>query len=219
LVLKSGTGNKKLGGKVTKGRYRGMPLYTLTLEEGATCWSGCQNLNRCYGANMPFAIRYNPGPTLEAAIAQDVATLADKHPDGFVVRLHVLGDFYSVDYVKHWAALLDQYHNVYLFGYTHWRAGSDIGDAVTTLVAGFPERAAFLRSDPTETGDLLPGAYTVDHDGRKDLHTLNRPGTVVCPHETGRVASCGACGLCMNGTTGITFIDHGPEQIRKRKVA
>ena len=56
-VLKPST-NKKLGKRVTKGRYAGFPMYTLTLEERATCPSACEHWADCYGNNMPFGHRF-----------------------------------------------------------------------------------------------------------------------------------------------------------------
>lgn len=205
FVLKASTTNKKLGsgGKlIQKGRYRGRPLYSLTLEERATCWPGCPNLAVCYGDNMPFAKRYTPGPSLEAAITTDVQRLSTIHPGGFVIRLHVLGDFYSVEYVELWATLLRDFPSLCLFGYTHWPADHPIGAAVTSLAQWFPDRVAFRRSDGDATTDPLPVAMTV---GRLDPAM---PNTVLCPEQTGQTTSCTTCGLCMNTYTSVSFRDH-----------
>jgi hypothetical protein len=209
FVLKDSTTNKKLGSGgrlIRKGRYRGMALYSLTLEERATCWQGCPNLEICYGDNMPFAKRHEPGPELEAALKADVATLAERHPAGFVVRLHVLGDFYSTDYVAHWASLLDACPQLRIFGYTHWPPGSPIGKAVTWLVQQYQDRVAIRRSNRVEANDPLPPAYTVPRDAEAI------PGTVLCPEQTGRTASCTTCGLCMDLRTGISFLDHSRQK-------
>lgn len=40
-VLKDGHNNRKIGRLVTKGRWRGMRIFTLTLEERPTCPTGC----------------------------------------------------------------------------------------------------------------------------------------------------------------------------------
>jgi hypothetical protein len=208
FVLKDGHTNVKLGRDVTKGRYRGMRLFSLTLEERATCWEGCQNWTRCYGDNMPFACRYEPGPALERALAADVDRLAHgkRTRTGFVVRLHVLGDFYSVDYVARWAELLDQYSALHLFGYTHWRHTHPIGAAVAQLAQRFPERAAFRRSDQTlddvTAGDPLPTATTIS------VHQAIPNRLVLCPEQRALTPSCAACGLCMNTQTPIAFADH-----------
>ena len=205
LVLKVATSNGKLGsgGKtVQKGRFRGMPMYSLTLEERATCWSQCPNLDVCYGDNMPFAYRYEPGEALEQAVATDVARLHSKHPQGFVVRLHVLGDFYDEAYVDHWERMLQETPTLRLFGYTHWPADHPIGQAVAGLASRNATRVAFRRSDPSTTDDVLPGAFTI----AKGDDAVS--GTIICPEQTGKTASCTTCGLCMNSSTSISFIDH-----------
>lgn len=205
FVLKESTTNKKLGsgGKVIqKGRYRGMPLYSLTLEERATCWGGCPNLSTCYGDNMPFAKRYQPGPALETALVQDLSSLSARHPDGFVIRLHVLGDFYSTDYVAFWQACLTRFPALRIFGYTHWPAQHPIGHALTHLVLTNADRVALRRSDGDRQTDFLPVAMTVGRDAPAV------PGTVLCPEQTGQTASCTTCGLCMNGHTSVSFRDH-----------
>lgn len=211
LVLKDAVSNRKLGaGKrvIMKGRYRGMPLYSLTLEERATCWDGCQNWDVCYGDNMPFGKRYQHGPELEGAVTHDVTVLASRNPYGFVVRLHVLGDFYSVPYVQTWDQLLEAHYALRLFGYTHWRHDHPIGKEVARLVQKYPDRVAFRRSDRTSQHDPLPPAMTV---GPKQKAV---PGTVLCPEQTQQTTSCLTCGLCMNNTTGITFIDHSRKALR-----
>lgn len=183
-----------------------MPLYSLTLEERATCHSGCPNLELCYGDNMPWAKRYEPGKQLEAALATDVAALAKKHPDGFVVRLHVLGDFYSAAYVETWAALLDQFPALHIFGYTHWPWEHPIGHAVTWLATAWSDRVAIRRSDKADVNDPLPSAMTVPRTGPA------APGTVLCPEQIGRTASCTTCGLCMDNRVNVSFLDHSKKR-------
>lgn len=207
FVLKEAGNNAKLGKVMTKSRWKGMKLFALTLEERATCWEGCQNLSRCYGDNMPFAHRYKHGPALERALDRDVFTLSSRKQtrDGFIVRLHVLGDFYSVAYVHYWGALLKEYPALRLFGYTHHRHASPIGRAVSDLVHEWPLRTSFLRSDADEADDPLPKAMTVLR-GAEPVE-----GTVFCPEQTGRSPTCATCGLCMGGRVSVTFIDHSRE--------
>jgi hypothetical protein len=56
-VIKAST-NIKLGKKVTKGHLKGARIFTLTLEERATCDSECEHWLDCYGNNMPFGHRF-----------------------------------------------------------------------------------------------------------------------------------------------------------------
>src|SRR5947207_280719 len=117
-ALKSGMYNRKVGRVVQVGKWTGLPIYTLTLPERATCPQTCEHLRSCYGNHMDFAPRMRPGPELESRLAAEVEVLDVQHVHGFVVRLHVLGDFYSPAYVELWAALLRQYSTLRVFGYT-----------------------------------------------------------------------------------------------------
>jgi hypothetical protein len=152
---------------------------------------------------MPFASRYAPGPELDGAISHDVHTLTDRHPDGYVVRLHVLGDFHSTGYVRHWRNLVRAYPALRLFGYTHRRPGTAIGRAIVDLVRAYPRRVSILQSDPVAGRGPLPGAYTLP-----DGVTEPVAGSVVCPEQTGRTESCLTCGLCCNGRTSVSFLLH-----------
>lgn len=205
FVLKRADSNAKLGGnkyRIEKGPFRSLALYALTLQERATCPLTCANWNRCYGDNMPFAVRHQADTNLLKALEQDAAKLATKHPTGFVVRLHVLGDFPSVAYVEFWGLLLVRHPELHIFGYTHWPYSTNIGKAVTALVQEFAPRVSILRSDGDDLADPLPRAMTVE------AHAPAAPGTVLCPEQTGRTKSCLTCGLCMNGRTSVSFIDH-----------
>lgn len=210
FALKTAAGNAKLGNGrnvFTKGRFRGMPLFSLTLEERATCPSSCAQWTRCYGNRMVYATRYNVDEALYAGLRADVAKLSLKYPHGFVTRLHVLGDMVSVAYVEFWRELLEQHPELHIFGYTHREHGTPIGDAVAALVHDFPERVSILRSDGADPADPLPKAVVIDAHA-----TVPAPLTkVICPEQTGKAASCLECGLCTLGTVGVSFLNHGRE--------
>ena len=59
------------------------------------------------GGGPSASLRVQAGPDLEWRLAREVALLSIDHGAGFAVRLHVLGDFYSVAYVTLWRTLLD----------------------------------------------------------------------------------------------------------------
>jgi len=187
--------------RISKGRYAGMRLFALTLEERATCPKSCGNWDTCYGDNSFRSVRWKHGPRLVAALYDDMRVLSARYPQGFVVRLHILGDFYSVPYVMTWVDLLTRFSALHIFGYTHWESGTYIGDTVAQLVKSFPKRVSILRSDGTEN-DPLPLAHTV---GKHDPAV---PGSVICPEQTGATESCLTCGLCMNGNINVSFRLH-----------
>ena len=112
-VLKSGEHNRKLGWIVSKGRWSGFPIFSLSLEERATCPRSCPQWASCYGNHMSQgrAFRYRHGPALEEQLEKELTILCIERQTrrGFVVRLHTLGDFYSVEYVRFWERMPAQF--------------------------------------------------------------------------------------------------------------
>ncbi len=196
--LKSGYNNAKIGKVVTKGKWAGMPIYTLTLEERKTC-GPCGHKLDCYGNKMLFAARQVHGPSLEAALAENLEGLSVDHPKGFVVRLHVLGDFYSVEYVAFWRKMLDTFPAIRVYGYTARRRGTPIGDALDMLFATHVDRFAMRWSDAP-----WPRDATVSVDSAQDAPN----GSIVCPAQTEKTACCATCGLCWDTRKNIAFISH-----------
>jgi hypothetical protein len=137
-LLKKGSSNKKLGFKVSAKKWTGKRLYSLTLVERETCPTSCHHWNDCYGNNMPFAHRFSTEgliPRLES----EIGYLLQKHKEGIVIRLHVLGDFYSTEYVEFWQEMLLRYPKLCIFGYTA-RRGDNIASALWMLNKRFSER-------------------------------------------------------------------------------
>jgi hypothetical protein len=199
--LKPGGNNRKLGCVVGKGRWKGFPIYSLTLPERSTCPT-CQHWRSCYGNHMKNAERFQPGLALELRLAQEVALLDYENPNGFLVRLHILGDFYSVRYVEHWRKLLDRHPTLNIWGYTARRRGDPIAAAVVALAKDHSERFVMRSSD--DECDLPLKTVTIEHQ-------LNKPGddTVVCPAERiDNTATCATCGLCWETTSRIAFVQH-----------
>ena len=100
--LKSGLQRRKIGRGVTKGKQRGWRIYPRTLEERASCPRSCLEWQSCFGNHMHAAERIEHGPALLEPLGLELCDLARQHPAGFMVRLHVLGDFWSTDYVQFW---------------------------------------------------------------------------------------------------------------------
>lgn len=132
-VLVSGVNSRKIGKFVTKGKWAGFPIFTLTLEERRTCPRSCVMWAGCYGNRMHWALRWPAGKEMEGRIQKELAELQDRYPEGFVVRLHVLGDFYSTEYVTKWRKWLYLYPALRVYGYTARRRSDPIGRAVERL--------------------------------------------------------------------------------------
>lgn len=197
-MLQPASANKKLGGGkavVSKGKWRGLPMYSLSLEERATCPRTCEQWRNCYGNNMPFANRIDSSDesSLITSLEAELSGLMTKHESGVVIRLHVLGDFFSVRYVNAWRKWKKKWPNLEMFGYTHRQDSSAIGKAIQKLNA----EGAWIRwsdkggpmsanvDQPSKLGDGIP-----------------------CPEQTGKTASCLTCGLCWSTNKPIRFMAH-----------
>jgi len=193
-ILKPST-NKKLGKKITKGRWKGMKFYTLALVERETCDPNCEHLEDCYGNNMPFAHRFIANKYLTIRMAKELNVLDKRHPNGYVVRLHILGDFYSVPYVKWWNVQLVNRPALRVYGYSRWHPGSTIGDALETVrnkhSDSFKIRFSNRPDDPMSANS----------------ETLTDKG-ITCPVQLDKTPSCGTCGLCWATPKPIRFLSH-----------
>ena len=189
-LLKPGLHSPKLGNIVAKGRWRGMRLFSLTLEERATCPRSCSHWRGCYGNHMPWAARQPQGQELVDGLARELTALSKKHPAGFVVRLHVLGDFYSVGYVDAWRGWMQRRAALHVFGYTAHQPGTPIGDALRALRREQPARWWVRHSDGP----------------RNALRT--GPDGITCPAQTGKSKSCATCALCWTTPQAINFMAH-----------
>ena len=196
-LLKSGHNSRKIGAKMAKGKWKGQPVYTLTLEERATCPRSCKEFATCYGNNMPFAQRIYDDGTLTKRLWGELASIAAENPAGFVVRLHVLGDFSSVDYVEFWREALNDFPALNIFGFTARIPPDPIGVALVRLTADFYDRFRMRFSGADKETDCS--------------EVVERPEDVRwtrCPAETDPDRSCASCGLCMQSNINISFVRH-----------
>jgi|14BtaG_2_1085337.scaffolds.fasta_scaffold03693_11 hypothetical protein len=227
LLIKRST-NVKLGKKITKGKFAGFPIYTLTLEERATCPRSCAHWADCYGNNMMYAYRYAAGPALEAMLEAELSDLQRKHPRGFMVRLHILGDFYSVSYVAKWASWLGKFPALHIYGYTannpfcyptkENQKEREIGQAILSLRTACPDRFAIRFSG---NFDDESGWTANSYDDQRAVAAVQAKQAFLCPTQisktTGKYAQkgeetlvpdCGACGLCWTAKKPVVFITH-----------
>lgn len=215
--------NIKLGKKVTRGHWKGFKIYTLTLEERATCPPTCAHWHDCYGNNMMFATRYEAGPALEAMLEQELKELQSKHPKGFLVRLHILGDFYSVGYVAKWARWLGMFPALHVYGYTANQPDAkntkerEIGQALLSLLNNCGDRWAVRFSGNFDRDTMTANSA----DDTRAMEAVSNKQAFLCPtqisKETGKYAKkgeetlvpdCGACGLCWTAKKPVVFITH-----------
>lgn len=199
-IFKDGHHNSKIGRKVTKGKWKGFPIYTLTLEERKTCPRSCTEWATCYGNNMHLSQRWKHGPDLELYMELELRDLAESHPKGFVVRLHVLGDFYSVAYVRRWHLMMTMFENLHVFGFTaRNHPDGEITQAIAAINREFPDRWMIRFSD----ADMPRMAATVIERGERAPE-----GFITCPQQTGKTLCCATCALCWHSRKSIAFVRH-----------
>jgi hypothetical protein len=197
-VLKSGANWRKIGGTVLRGRWRGFPIFVLNLEERATCPTACRHWRSCYANRMQWLQRMEAGPDLEWKLPREVALLAIDHSH-FVVRLHGVGDFYSVEYVALWRTMLARHEGLRVFGYSA-RQDDAIADALRSLAAEVGWERFALRF--SNSGEPTRSTVTIES-------TRQRPAdAVICPEQVGRTESCSTCALCWGTERRIAFLQH-----------
>ena len=200
-VLKPGSNNKKLGFKITTPKWKGKRLYSLTLVERETCPTSCHHWKDCYGNNMPFAHRFSTIGLLPK-IEEEIQTLSKKHKEGIVIRLHVLGDFMTTDYVNFWERMLFDHPTLALFGYTGREEGSEIGWSIWMLNTRYNERCTirFSRNKAFSEGVQSSNLFAAEEsfEGK----------SFDCPEQTGKLPSCASCGLCWITEKTVRFQTH-----------
>lgn len=196
-VLKGGENSRKLGGVVAKGSWKGFPIFMLTLEERHTCPRSCLEWAHCYGNNMHMAQRVSDDGTLTKRLFGELASLNAKHPAGFLVRLHILGDFYSVEYVEFWRQALIDFPALRVFGFSARQAGDPIGRAVIELIRDEPERFKVR----------ISGAGYETHCSEV-VASADAATGILCPAQADADRSCATCALCWQSDRTISFVRH-----------
>ena len=121
--------------------------------------------------------------------------MARKHKRGFVIRLHIGGDFYSVAYVLWWKKMLETYPNMRIYGYSRWHPDTAIGYALKLLRKKHPGRFK-IRFSNLPSDNLSANSEEITSEG------------ITCPVQTNKTTSCGTCGLCWTSKKPIRFLTH-----------
>lgn len=164
--------------------------------------------HNCFGNKMQWAIRFTPSANFERQLVREVLELNQRHPDGFVIRLHQLGDFYSVLYVHLWQVLLEHAPALRVFGYTaRWE--DQIGHILRKLATEQWERFAMRFSNApsywtrgTTVGVSPPATISIEHPIQTPQDSF------LCPEQTGRTESCATCGACWSTRKRVAFLQH-----------
>ena len=202
-MLKPGGNNKKLGSKITTGAWKDAAIYSLTLEERTTCPTDCDQWDTCYGNNMPFAARYDhTHPMFFTHLEENISDLICKHiwrGQPLAIRLHVLGDFFSVNYVNFWNEFVVAWDMLYVWGYTHHDPRSEIGKALARMNTMDNSYIRFSDSKFTAPMNLQANVIATE----SERHT-----GIICPEQRGIKLSCGDCALCWSANKPINFLQH-----------
>jgi hypothetical protein len=202
-LLIEGVNSRKVGSHISKGPLKGFPIFTLTLEERKTCPTSCHHWRSCMGNSMPFAKRIEHGEAFERRLESEITILQSRFPRGFAIRLHGLGDFYSVEYVQLWARFLKQFRSLMVFGFSaRWERDDPIAMALVPLVmAEWPRFAIRFSNAPIDECSTV----SIEHWKQKPKDAI------ICPMQYGpkKPDSCGACALCWHSKQRIAFILHG----------
>jgi hypothetical protein len=199
-LLKKGSSNAKLGYVVTSKKWGGKRLYSLTLVERETCPTTCHHWNDCYGNNMPFAHRFDQ-ENIESHLESDMEALLKKHKNGIVIRLHVLGDFFSTDYVEFWQDMLLKHPKLSLFGYTGRLKNQSIGKAIWFLNNRFADRCS-IRYSQNASFDAADSTSIYAAEESFEGASFD------CPEQKGKVKDCASCGLCWTTSKTVRFTTH-----------
>ena len=190
-ILKNST-NKKLGKKVTKGKYLNYKFKTVTLVERETCPPDCYHWDDCYGNNMPFAHRMSADDQnlLQKRIYNELLKSTNQL---LLIRLHILGDFFNVKYVKFWSIMLNTFKNIAIYGYTanninsKFKYSRDIAKEIIKL--NYSENS-HIRFSNDLTNKFSANSYDVVKPVKGE--------SILCPVQEDKTANCGTCGLCWN---------------------
>ena len=118
-------------------------------------------------------------------------------------RLHVVGDFYSADYVEKWVEIASSFPDMIFFGSTRsWRVPSL--ESAVEMFAALPNARMRASIDFTHEDRPDPGwkVISVEDDG------------VSCPHDYGWVQDCSGCRRCWQSKVSLRLKLRWPGGVR-----
>jgi hypothetical protein len=223
-INRFGCGNLKLGfGVFTYSRFAGKatPSHPHGTCPGST--EECEAI--CYAKRISGAV---PLMVYNQNMGADVPPIPD---DCQVLRIHVSGDFDSIEYIQNWVMRLQARPDVTAWAYTRsWRVPSLL--LYLEMLRALPNVQLFASMDQSHTdvpphgwrrawidGDKRAGDPFTDimaHDdaaalmhSARNQRTFDGAPSLVCPEETKHKANCLECGYCFEGKRNdVTFLRH-----------
>lgn len=145
----------------------------------------------CYGLRGHFIsehVKQANDRRLEASLKPDFVDIIVREiqkTETPAFRLHVVGDFYTVEYVEKWITIAGILKTIIFFGSTRsWRC-----DFLSEAVKRFRDLPnVYMKASVDLTDTVKPACewrvWSVEGEGTP------------CPHDYGRVKSCAECRLC-----------------------
>lgn len=224
-ISRYGYGNLKLGiGVFTYSRLAGSPFRQDEYERKhrpGTCPGStdeCEEI--CYAKRILGPVRdiYTINST-----QNDVPPIPDECE---ILRMHVSGDFDSVEYIRNWRDRLVERPDVTAWAYTRaWRVKQLL--PFLEELRALPNVQLFASMDQSHTdvppagwrrawidGDVRAGLIQVvraheDAKVQRNIPTFDGTMSLVCPEETKHKTNCLECGYCFEGQKNdVTFLRH-----------
>lgn len=181
--------------------------YTWSIEAEATCpgsTEACREV--CYAkrlatrrANVRNAWAARTALTERPDFTEILTAALAMLPAG-LLRIHVSGDFYSVEYIHAWATSLKENPHIHPWAYTRsWRV-PELRAAFQTAFGKIPQW--LLASTDRDTGAPPEGwrEATMLHEVRKPhkrpVLASAAPSVFICPQQTQSQPDCASCGAC-----------------------
>lgn len=203
-ISRYGKGNLKIGPNVYT--YSMLPITTCP---GSTEW--CRE--SCYAKRVVD----------EEGIVSYIWDLNSRTPDVppipndcKLLRIHVSGDFNSVEYIEQWIKRLEERPEVQVWAYTRsWRVPELLPHleklramSGVNLFASMDESTEEMPPDGWRRA-WIDGDKRLESVSEHNQRTIDYKPSYICPEETGRKKDCESCGYCIFGHVGdVTFLKH-----------
>jgi len=183
-------GNHKIG--------TGKHIATWSRTPGTTCPGMSEACAICYAVTM---MRYDS--VAKGWAERTVAPLPMIPASIEICRIHVAGDFDTVEYIQSWIDKVRAHPNVMFWAYTRsWR----IPELLPSLerLRAEPNMQLFASTDST-ISESTPTGWRVAYLETENYTTSG----IVCPEQSGKKENCDQCKYCFKGQKGdVRFLPH-----------
>jgi len=118
-----------------------------------------------------------------------------------VVRIHVAGDFYSVDYINDWIDIIKACSHVTFYAYTRsYGVDPELNRELKRLSA-LDNMTLLLSTDKEKNHPDISKSFreaAIDAPSWRGPQFLSSQKIITCPEQTGKAASCSKCKLCFS---------------------